>query len=82
MTVAQLRQMQNTLPDKADRVDISGIKLDPNASAAEKAAQYFHQVKNPYHFRCGEVAVNVNFCREGKPLAQAMQSYLAAKANR
>jgi len=82
MTAAQLRELQNIVPPREQRVDITTVKLDMDAPAAIRAEQYLRQVKNPYAFRCGNVAVNVRFCPDGKPLAQAMQAYLAALAGR
>jgi len=82
MTVAQLHKLRETIPTYADRINITGIKLDMNVPAAVRAEQYLQQVKNPYAFRCGDVAVNIRFCREGKTLDQAIQSYLTALAGR
>jgi len=62
----------------ADRVDITQITLDMNLPAAQRAQQYLQQVKNPYAFRCGDIAVNVRFCHNGKTLEQAMQAYFTA----
>ena len=82
MTVAQLRQLREVAPIHTDRIDITSIKLDMNAPAAVRAEQYLRQIKNPYAFCCGDVAVNVRFCRDGKSLEQAMHSYLSAIAGR
>jgi len=82
MTTVQLRELQNATPTREQRVDITNITFDMDVPAAVRAEQYLKQIKNPYAFRCGNVAVNVRFCREGKPLAQAMQSYLTALVNR
>ena len=82
MTASQLRELQNIVPSREQRVDINTIRLDMDAPAAVRAEQYLRQIKNPYAFRCGNVAVNVRFSHGGKPLAQAMQSYLAALAGR
>ncbi|MCL2300147.1 MAG: hypothetical protein FWC27_08400 [Firmicutes bacterium] len=82
MTAAQLRELQNIVPPREQRVNITTITLDMDAPAAVRAEQYLRQIKNPYAFRCGNVAVNVRFCRDGKPLAQAVQSYLTALASR
>jgi len=80
MTRAQLQQMQAVVPAKTERVDISGVQLDMDVPAAMRAEHYLQQIGNPYAFRCGDIAVNVRFCPGGKTLAQAMQTYLAAKA--
>ena len=80
MTKAQLQQLRAMAPAFTDRVDAASIKLDMDAPAAVRAEQYLRQIKNPYAFRCGEVAVNLRFCPDGKSLAQSMQAYLSAKA--
>jgi hypothetical protein len=82
MTLAHLQLLQGEVPAHTDRVDISGIKLDMGAPAAVRAEQYLKQIKNPYAFRCGDVAVNLRFSRDGRTLEQAMQSYLTALAGR
>jgi hypothetical protein len=82
MTTAQLQQLQAAGSAFADRVDVSTVKLDMDAPAAVRAEQYLRQIKNPYAFRCGDVAVNVRFSRDGRTLEQAMQSYLTALAGR
>jgi len=81
LTVQQLRDLRNTVPAAADRVDIQGIQIDLDAPVAQRAEQYLRQVKNPYHFRCGDIAVNVMFNPNGKPLKEAMISYLTALKN-
>ena len=81
MTVQQLHELRNTKPTAADRVDVTGIKFDMDAPAAQRAEQYLRQVKNPYAFRCGDVAVNVMFSPTGKPLKHAVESYLTALKN-
>jgi len=82
MTAAQLRELQNSVPPREQRVDVTTIQLDMDAPAAVRAEQYLRQIKNPYAFRCGDVAVNVRFSRDGRTLEQAMVSYLSALANR
>ncbi|MCL2531943.1 MAG: hypothetical protein FWE40_07285 [Oscillospiraceae bacterium] len=75
MTTQQLQQLKNTMPAHDDRVDIRGVVLDPDMPAAQRAEQYLQQVKNPYHFRVGDIAVNVQFASE-RPLKDAVVSYL------
>ena len=82
MTVTQLRELQNIVPSREQRVDINTIRLDMDAPVAVRAEQYLKQIKNPYAFRCGDVAVNVRFSQDGRTLEQAMQSYLTALAGR
>ena len=82
MTTKQLQELQRQQPAPEERVDISAVKLDIDAPAHQRAEQYLAQVKNPYAFRCAGIGVNVEFSDGGKPLRQAMQSYLSAQKKR
>jgi len=82
MTLEQLHKLRESVPMRTERVDIANIKLDMDVSVAVRAEQYLKQIKNPYAFRCGDVAVNVRFCQDGRTLEQAVQSYLTALAGR
>lgn len=74
----QSAQMQNADIAVDDRVDIASVRIDMDAPAASRAGQYLSQIKNPYAFKCGEIAVNVQFPPTGKPLKEAVISYLSA----
>jgi S1-C subfamily serine protease len=74
----QLAQMKNADIAVDDRVDIASVKIDADAPVASRAEQYLSQIKNPYAFKCGEIAVNVQFSPEGKTLKEAVTSYLSA----
>jgi hypothetical protein len=76
LTVEQLNTLKNERPSFDERVDIKNITLDVNAPAAERAEQYLRQVKNPYHFRVGDIAVNVEFTEGGKSLRDCVKAYL------
>lgn len=80
MTVEELRALQESVPDRADLVDITGYQFDMEAPAAARAEAFLQYVKNPYHFRCGDIAVNLQFDPEGKTLEEALRGYLTAKA--
>ena len=79
------RQQLKTLRDASkslgleERVDIRGVSIDVDAPAPIRAEQFLAQIKNPYAFRCGEVAVNLEFSSKGKTLEQAITSYLLSK---
>jgi hypothetical protein len=76
MTVEQLKKLESERPSFDERVDIKDVKIDQNAPATERAEQYLSQIHNPYHFRCGDVAVNVEFIEGGKTLRDCIKSYL------
>jgi hypothetical protein len=82
MTLEELRALRVIDPAKEARVDIAGIHsltTDPDAPAVVRARQYLEQVKNPYAFKCGDIAVNVEFSPRGKTLREAMVFYLSAQ---
>jgi hypothetical protein len=74
----QLAQMRSADMSVDDRVDIASVRIDADAPAVSRAEQYLCQIKNPYAFKCGEIAVNVRFSPEGKTLKEAVTSYLSA----
>jgi hypothetical protein len=76
LTVKQLNKLESERPSFDERVDIKDVKIVQNASAAERAEQYLNQIHNPYHFRCGDLAVNAEFTEEGKTLRNCIKSYL------
>ena len=81
LTLQQLQALKTTTPAAIDRVDIANIKIDRNAPAAQRAEQFLQQIKNPYAFRHGNLAINLSFSPNGKPLKEAVISYLTAQKN-
>ena len=81
MTTQQLEQLKGNEPARADRVDIRGVNIAPDLPAAQRAEQYLRQLQNPYYFRCGDIAVNVQFNPNGRPLREHISSYLQAQKN-
>ena len=65
-------------PPKGDRVDICSVPIDMDAPVAVRAQQFVEQIKNPYAFMCGDLAVNIEFTPGGRRLREAMVSYLTA----
>lgn len=61
-----------------ERVDISTVRIDPDMPFALRLDGYLCQIKNPYKFRCGEIAINICFASEGRPLKEVLTSYLSA----
>jgi hypothetical protein len=76
LAVELLNKLENERPSFDERVDIKDVKIDQNASAAERAEQYLNQIHNPYHFRYGDLAVNVEFTEGGKTLRDCIKAYL------
>ncbi len=78
MDIYQLRTLKSVHPTYEERVNIEDIKVDMIPCVSKRAEQFLAQIKNPYAFKCGEIAVNAVFCSEGNPLREAIASYLSA----
>lgn len=76
MDICQLRTLKSVHPTYEERVDIDNIKIDMTPCVYKRVGQFLEQIKNPYAFRCGEVAVNIAFCPEGKLLKDVITAYL------
>lgn len=79
MDICQLRTLKSVHPTYEERVDIEDIRIEMIPCVSKRAEQFLRQVKNPYAFRCGEIAINVVFCSKGDTLRSSIASYLSAK---
>lgn len=84
LTAQQLEQMQNLDIEKVAKsalVDVTGIQTDLDAPHTERVSQFVHQIKNPYAFRVGDIAVKVEYTIGGISLKEAVKSYLTSLRN-
>lgn len=81
MTREQLLQLKNAEVPLMERVDLADVKVDPSMPIVQRAEEYLRQIKNPYAFKCGEIAVNVCFSSNGKTIQDALVFYLLAAKN-
>ncbi len=65
MDICQLRNLKSVHLAYDERVNIEDIKIEMIPCVYKRAEQFLAQIKNPYAFRYGEVAVNVVLDREG-----------------
>ncbi len=73
-----LRQVDITRVDKESLVDIRSVSIDADAPVETRMQQFLTQIKNPYAFRVGEIAVKVEFAADGKPLKDVLAQYLTS----
>ena len=78
MTPEELQALRTADPPREERVDIRSVSIDMDAPVAVRAQQLLEQIKNPYAFMSGDVAVNIEFSPTGKTLREAMISYFTA----
>jgi hypothetical protein len=57
-------------------VDTTTVKINQDLPAAERAADYLRQIKDPYNFRCGDIIVHLQFDENGSTLKSRLKSYL------
>ena len=55
-------------------VDIRDISVDKDLPKNERITEYIRQIRNPYHFRCGEFTITEEFDPLGPPLEKCLQS--------
>lgn len=80
LSVEQLRALQQvdiTAIDKSMLVDIETVSVNASAPFADRVQQFCEQIKNPYAFRVGDVAVKIEYTQNGRTLRDAITSYLA-----
>lgn len=61
---------------EAELVDILNIVVDDSLPEQERIMDFLKQIKNPYHFRCGEFIVRVSFAEDGMRLEDCLKSIL------
>lgn len=64
--------------DKEQLTDLSSIEIDREKSKQERMLDYLRQVKNPYYFRVGDVAVRLVFDEGGRSFQQCMEELVQA----
>lgn len=74
--LAALRHVNVRAVDLDQLIDIREITIDETLPREQRMAEYIRQVKNPYCFRVGKVAVSVGFSQDGVTFGQRMEHYL------
>ena len=68
------REQAAALP-REELVDTRDVRIDTSLPPEERVRDYVRQIKNPYHFRVGDVEVRVAFKGEAT-LEECLQHYL------
>ena len=64
--------------DKEQLVDLLSIAIDVERSKQERMLDYLRQVKNPYYFKVGDVAVRLVFDEGGRSFQECMEELVQA----
>lgn len=71
-----LKQVDVRTVDPNTLVDIRTLEIDKTLPREQRMAEFVRQVKNPYCFRVGKVAVSVGYSGDGVTFEQRMEHYL------
>lgn len=71
-----LKQVDVRTVDPDALVDIRDIEIDKELPKEQRVAEFIRQIKNPYCFKVGKVAVSVGFSNDGVTFEQRMEHYL------
>lgn len=71
-----LRKVDVRTVDPDTLVDIKELDIDKTLPREQRMAEFVRQVKNPYCFKVGKVAVSVGYSGDGVTFEQRMEHYL------
>ena len=57
-------------------VDIRDVTIDTSLPFTERIINYIQQIKNPYCYKCGDIAVKIKFADTDVTMEECMESYL------
>lgn len=60
-----------------DLVDIRDVCVDKDLPKQERINEFVRQIKDPYHFRCGQFVVTARFAEDGPTLEECLQRIIA-----
>ena len=63
-------------------VDLKDVMIDESKPASERIRRYIEQIGDPYHFKVGEMKVEVCFAEGDEPLQQLMEKLVLANLGR
>lgn len=62
--------------DISTLVDICDVKIDTSLPVPERIKSYIDQIKNPYYFRVGDIAVHVTYTEGGPSLQEIIEGHI------
>lgn len=75
-TLNDLQRMSQTNEvNKDDLVNIEEVQINQTFPAIQRMENYLSQIKNPYHFLCGNSVVHLRFEDEESDLKSRLTNY-------
>ena len=62
--------------DKDTLIDLDSVQIDSSQPVQERVQSFLQQIQNPYCFRIGDVAVKVNYKKDGPSFQQNFEDIL------
>ena len=63
--------------NRTELVDINDVTVSDKIPKKERIREYIRQIKNPYQFKCGDIAVTVSFANQGEALEESLIALLS-----
>ena len=76
--IESMKQISIKECDKEQLVDLSSVEIDGARSKQERMTDYLRQVKNPYYFKVGDVAVRLVFDESARSFQECMEELVQA----
>lgn len=61
--------------DHPELVDLRTVSIDKSLPKEERMAQFLQQIKDPYHFRVGNIEVKISYRNSGATLEERLREY-------
>lgn len=71
-----LRQVEIQTVDPEVLIDLRDIKIDQELTKEQRIAEFISQVKNPYCFKVGNIAIGVSYSDNEASFQQRLEHYL------
>jgi len=79
VSTEELRKMKDTdirTVDKNQLVDLNSVVIDESKPVEERILSFIQQIRNPYCFRVGDVAVKLVYKENGPTFQQNLEDML------
>lgn len=61
---------------EAELVDINSVAIDLTLPREDRITEFLKQIKNPYHFKYGQVEVHACYSSEGPSLSDCLKQLI------
>ena len=68
------RNKPDSFPEEL--MDIQNVHVSKELPREKRIREFIRQIKNPYHFKCGEMTVHVSFTPDGPTLEECISGMI------